>query len=309
MNGAAGERFDMQRQIGWIGLGAMGEPMARRLVDGEGLHGVFNRSPRRAAPFEALGVRVYDAPRRLATACDVVFVMVSDDAALGAVLFERDGVVAGLRPGATVVNMSTVSVAATLEAREAVELAGGRFIDAPVSGTVGPARQGTLVILAAGDDAALNDVADLLATFGSVVRLGEAGMGTRAKLFINQLLGAMMQAFAEVLVFGRGVGLPLDTMLEIVDGGALAAPLFRVKGEMIGRRDFDKHFPVDLLLKDLDLAQAEARGAGVYLPTLAAVREAFAGTHARGYGDQDMAAVVRLLEDVSGIEVRAPRQR
>ncbi len=294
----------MQRQIGWIGLGAMGAPMARRLADAEGLHGVFNRSPRRAEPFAELGARLYDAPRRLATACDVVFVMVSDDAALAAVLFERDGVVAGLRPGATVINMSTVSVAATLEAQEAVELAGGRFVDAPVSGTVGPARQGTLVVLAGGEDAVLEDVDALLATFGSVVRLGEAGMGTRAKLFVNQLLGAMMETFAEVLVFGRAVGLPLETMLDIVDGGALAAPMFRVKGEMIGRREFDKHFPVDLLLKDLDLAQAEARGAGVYLPALAAVREAVAGARARGYGDQDMAAVVRLLEEVSGVEVR-----
>jgi len=194
----------MQRQIGWIGLGAMGEPMARRLADGAGLHGVFNRNPRRSAPFEALEVRVYDAPRRLATACDVVFVMVSDDAALSAVLFERDGVVAGLRPGATVVNMSTVSVAGTLEAKEAIELAGGRFIDAPVSGTVGPARQGALLVLAGGDEAVLDDAAALLETFGSVVRLGEAGMGTRAKLFINQMLGAMMQTFAEALCSGAG---------------------------------------------------------------------------------------------------------
>jgi 3-hydroxyisobutyrate dehydrogenase-like beta-hydroxyacid dehydrogenase len=295
----------MQRQIGWIGLGAMGEPMARRLAERERLHAVFNRSSSRTAPFEASGVRVYDDPRRLAAACDVVFVMVSDDAALNAVLLERDGAVAGLRPGATVVNMSTVSVAATLEAQAAVERAGARFVDAPVSGTVGPARQGTLLVLAGGADPVVEDVAELLATFGAVMRLGEVGAGTRAKLFINQLLGAMMQSFAETLVFGRGVGLSLDAMLQIVDGGALASPLFRLKGEMIGRRDFAKQFPVDLLLKDLDLAQAEARVAGVYLPTLAAVREAVAGAHARGYGDQDMAALVRFVEDISGIEVDA----
>ncbi|MEJ2288152.1 MAG: NAD(P)-dependent oxidoreductase [Deinococcales bacterium] len=293
----------MHQRIGWIGLGAMGEPMARRLAERGRLDAVFNRTPERAAPFEAQGAAAYDAPRRLATASDVVFVMVSDDAALEAVLFERDGVVGGLRPGATVVNMSTVSVAATQEAGDAVGAAGGSFVDAPVSGTVGPARQGTLLVLASGEEQALDGVASLLEAFGTVLRLGLAGAGTRAKLFINQLLGAMMETFAEALVFGRSQGLSLDTMLEIVGGGALAAPLFRVKGEMIGRRDFTKQFPLDLLLKDLDLAQGEAHKAGVYLPALAAVREAVAGARGRGYGDQDMAAVVRLLEDVNGIRV------
>lgn len=297
----------MHQRIGWIGLGAMGEPMAQRLAERGHLDAVFNRTPGRAAAFEAQGATAYDAPRRLATASDVVFVMVSDDAALEAVLFERDGVVDGLRPGATVVNMSTVSVAATREAGELIGAAGGSFVDAPVSGTVGPARQGTLLVLASGEDEALDRVAPLLEAFGSVLRLGGAGAGTRAKLFINQLLGAMMETFAEALVFGRSQGLSLDTMLEIVGGGALAAPLFRVKGEMIGRRDFAKQFPVDLLLKDLDLAQAEAHKAGVYLPALAAVREAVAGARGRGYGDQDMAAVVRLLEDVNGIRVSDER--
>lgn len=293
----------MHQRIGWIGLGAMGEPMARRLADRDRLDAVFNRSPERAAPFGSAGATTYDAPRRLATASDVVFVMVSDDAALEAVLFERDGVIAGLRPGASVVNMSTVSVAATLEAGEAIKAAGGRFVDAPVSGTVGPARQGTLLVLASGEDRALDEMAPLLETFGSVLRLGEVGAGTRAKLFINQLLGAMMETFAESLVFGRSQGLALGTMLEIVGGGALAAPMFQVKGAMIGRREFAKQFPVDLLLKDLDLAQAEAHKAGVYLPALAAVREAVAGARGRGYGDQDMAAIVRLLEDINGIRI------
>ena len=295
----------MQQHIGWIGLGAMGEPMARRLADAGTLQTVYNRTPQRAAPFADLGVRVADTPRRLATASDVVFVMVSDDAALAEVLFESEGVVDGLRPEATVVNMSTVSVAATLQARTAVEAAGASFVDAPVSGTVGPARQGTLLVLAAGESATLDTVAPLLRTFGSVMRLGEAGGGTRAKLFINQLLGAMMQSFAEALVFGRAAGLSLDTMLAIVSGGALAAPLFRAKGEAIGRREFTKQFPIDLLLKDLELAQAEARKLGVYQPALASVREAVAGAQARGYGDEDMAALVRLLEDVSGVSVSA----
>ncbi len=300
---AAGKGITMHQRIGWIGLGAMGAPMAHRLAERDRLDAVFNRSPERTAPFKVLGAAAYDAPRRLATASDVVFVMVTDDAALEAVLFERDGVVGGLRPGATVVNMSTVSVAATLEAADAIGAAGGRFVDAPVSGTVGPAQQGTLLVLASGEDGALDDVASLLETFGPVLRLGEVGAGTRAKLFTNQLLGAMMESFAEALVFGRSQGLSLDTMLEIVGGGALATPMFQVKGAMIGRRDFAKQFPVDLLLKDLDLAQAEAHEAGVYLPALAAVREAVAGARGRGYGDQDMAAVVRLLEDINGIRV------
>lgn len=292
-----------QQRVGWLGLGAMGAPMARRLLDRGALDAVFNRTRERAAAFEELGADVADSPGRLATEVDTAFVMVSDDAALEIVLFEGDGLLSGLRPGSTVVNMSTVSIAATLAAGAAIEAAGGRFVDAPVSGTVGPARQGSLLVLASAADAALDDVEPLLETFGKVMRLGEAGNGTRAKLFINLLLGSMMQAFAEATVFGRALGLPLDTMLQIVGSGAMAAPLFQAKGEMIGRRDFGKQFPVDLLFKDLDLAQAEASAAGVYLPALAAVREATSAARVRGYGDQDMAALVRFLEDVSGVTV------
>lgn len=292
-----------KRRVGWLGLGAMGDPMARRLAANHALHAVYNRTAARATPFAELGADVSDSPRRLATEVDTLFLMVSDDAALEAVLFEAEGVLSGLRPGATVVNMSTVSVSATRAAAGAVEAAGARYVDAPVSGTVGPARQGTLLVLASGEEAVLDDVEGILGTFGKVMRLGASGAGTRAKLFINLLLGTMMQSFAEAVVFGRALDLPLDTMLEIVGGGAMAAPLFQVKGEMIGRRSFDKQFPVELLFKDLDLAQAEAAREGVYLPALAAVREAANGARARGYGDQDMAALVRFLEDVSGVSV------
>lgn len=291
--------------IGWIGLGAMGEPMARRLLQGGRLHGVYNRSDAPTRPFREEGVHVYPAPRPLATACDVVVVMVRDDAALEAVLFEDEGVVSGLRPGDIVVNMSTVSAAATAEAAVGVAAAGGHFVDAPVSGTVGPARQGTLVVLASGEDEVLEAIAPVLETFGSVRRLGPAGQGTRAKLFINLLLGASMQALAEALVFGTRQGLDLATMLDIIDGGALAAPMFRLKGESIGARAFEKQFSVDLLLKDLDLALDEAREGGVYLPQAAATREAVSGVRALGHGEQDIAALVRLLESVSGITVRS----
>lgn len=299
------EGTSMQRRIGWIGLGAMGGAMARRLAERQRLDAVFNRTADRTRPFVEAGASGYESPRRLATASDVVFAMVSDDAALEAVLFERDGVVGGLRPGATVVNMGTVSPAATGEARLAVEGAGGRFVDAPVSGTVGPAREGKLLVLASGPEQALEELMPLLDAFGTVLTLGAAGAGTRTKLFINLLLGSMMQSFAEALVFGRAAGLSLDTMLQVVGGGAMAAPLFQAKGAMIARRDFARQFSVDLLLKDLDLALREARNQRVYLPVAAAVREAVSGSHARGYGGEDMAALVRFLEDVSGVVVRS----
>lgn len=293
----------MTKTIGWIGLGAMGDAMARRLLAEDRLQGVYNRTQARSEPFGDVGVRVYPRPQPLATACDVCVLMVRDDAALEAVMFDPSGVLSGLRPGDTVINMSTVSVAATAATRLAVEGTGGHFVDAPVSGTLGPARDGTLLVLASGAPAVLDEVEPILRLLGTVHRMGEAGMGTRAKLFTNLLLGAMTQALAEALVFGTRQGLELASLLDIIDGGALAAPMFRVKGKMIGRRAFDKQFSVDLLLKDLDLVLAEARDAGVYLPQAAATREAVSGARARGYGDQDIAAVVRLLEDISGVTV------
>lgn len=291
------------QNTGFIGLGAMGTPMAHNLREAGYLRGVYNRTKAKTEPFAERAVSVYDSPKDLAAAADVVAIIVTDDAALSDVLQGDEGVLAGLQGGSVVINMSTVSHGATMRAARAVGERGGRFLDVPVSGTVGPAEQGTLTILAAGDKDLVDEATPVLKAMGEpIVYCGEVGQGTRTKLFINLMLGGLMQTFAEALAFGKKQGLGLEPMLDVVTSGPLAAPLFKLKGEMLKSRDFTKQFPVALLLKDMDLVLQEGREQGVYLPVSAAAREAVSGTQALGYGDEDMMALVKFTEKIAGLE-------
>ncbi len=289
---------------GFIGLGAMGTPMAWNLHEADLLSAVYNRTEAKATPFAEAGCSVAASPAALARQVDALFIIVTADDALSDVLTGPNGVLEGLSPDDLVVNMSTVSVAATTDAAEAVHEAGGHFVDAPVSGTVGPAEAGTLTVLAGGPDEAVEAVRPALAVMGDpVVDCGDVGDGTRAKLFVNLLLGNLLQGYAEALVFGKSQGLSLEFMQDLLEESPMQAPLLEYKGSVLEERDFTKQFPVDLLLKDLNLITEAAEEEGTYLPQTAATREAVNGAKALGHGDDDMMAVIKLLEQVAGLQI------
>jgi 3-hydroxyisobutyrate dehydrogenase/2-hydroxy-3-oxopropionate reductase len=290
--------------VGVLGLGAMGTPMAWNLHDAGLLGAVHNRTRSKTDLFVEAGVPASETSAGLARRVDVSLLMVTDDEALTDVLDGPDGVLHGMDDGHIVVNASTVSIEATKRAASAVDAAGGRFVDAPVSGTVGPAEDGTLTVLAAGADDDLNAVAPVLNAVGDpVVRCGAVGDGTRTKLFVNLLLGNLLQGYAEALVFGRKQGLSFEFMQDVLERSPMHADLLDYKGSALEDRDFTKQFPVDLLLKDLNLITEAAQEAGVYLPQTAATREAVGGASAQGHGDEDMIAVIKLLEAVADVTV------
>jgi 3-hydroxyisobutyrate dehydrogenase/2-hydroxy-3-oxopropionate reductase len=296
--------------IGFVGLGAMGDPMARNVAAAGFELVVYNRTRERAETFAAAtDAAVAESPRAVAERSDAVVTIVPDDEAVRDVLAGDEGLVGGLTDGTVLVEMSTITPAATLAAAEEVAAAGGLFVDAPVSGTVGPAEEGTLTVLAGGDTALLDEVDPLLAAMGDpIVRCGDVGAGTRAKLFVNLLLGDMMGAFAEALVFGARQGLDLGTMRRIVEAGAVDSPLFRAKGAAIAERDFEPRFRADYQLKDLSYALEAAGEAGrrVSLPQTAATRESFRAASAMGHGDEDMTVVLKYLEAIAGVTVGDP---
>ncbi|MDZ7811449.1 MAG: NAD(P)-dependent oxidoreductase [Arhodomonas sp.] len=276
-------------QTGFVGLGTMGAPMAWRLHDGDLLAAVYNRSPHAAAAFGEAGVTVAESPAQLASMVEVVVIMVTDDEALEAVLESDNGVMRKLRGGSLVVNMSTVSREANLRAREMVQGAGGRFLEAPVSGTRKPAEAGALTVLAGGEAADLEHARPLFERIGkATVHCGEVGQATDTKHAVNLLLAGMMQSFSEALVFGSKRGVPAETILEAITTGATNSPLYEAKGKAITARNFEKQFPVRLL-KDLDLAMQAGRESGTYLPLTATVRECVNAANAGGHGDEDMA--------------------
>lgn len=296
--------------VGFVGLGAMGAPMAWNLEDAGFDLTVYNRTTERERPFAEAGVSVADSPKHLTERVDVVCLIVSDGEAVLDVL-ERDlGILAGVDEETTVVQMSTIGHDDTTAAAEAVASHGGRFVDCPVSGTVGPAEEGTLVGLASGEEEDVEAVRPILeATCDPVVYCGDTGQGTMMKLFINLLLGDAMSAFAEALTFGANHDLAVEDMLTVVENGALDSPLFSAKGEAIAEGDFESRFPVDYQFKDLNLALQESGDAGVPMGVTAAARELFSAAGGRGYGDEDMAAVVKHLEETTGVEARADESR
>ncbi|MEJ2360439.1 MAG: NAD(P)-dependent oxidoreductase [Gammaproteobacteria bacterium] len=303
MSNEPGEQNKM-KNVGFIGLGAMGAGMARNVSKGGFTLSVFNRTQSRSKAFAEQGVRVYDSPANLVNDNDAVIIMVTDPDALDAVLAGEHGVLAGLQnkqAGTTlVINMSTVSPAATLRAAEQVTAAGGRFVDAPVSGTVKPAEDGTLIILAAGEDGDLDQATPLLNTMGkAVVRCGACGQATRMKLVLNLILAGMMQSLAEGLSLAASQNIDGDAVLAALSGGPLGAGLYQMKGGMMLSDNFTKQFPVDLMFKDLNLVLNAAGQANLPLPMTAAIRETFSAARGLGYGDEDMAAVIKVIRHLS----------
>lgn len=283
-------------RIGFIGLGAMGTPMAWNIHRGGYELAVWNRTASRASPFRDRGVEVADSPEALARHSDVVVVMVTGPRELLAVLEGESGALEGLGEGMTLINMSTVSREATERAAELVRATGARFVDAPVSGTVKPAENAQLVILAGGKDEDIDAVEPLLLTMGrQVVRCGRIGQGTHMKLVINLMLGGMMSLLAEGMAMGEAFGLNAERILEALDNGALAAPMFQAKGAAIRQGHYDKQFPVDLVFKDLNLVLEAAGRAEQPLHATAAVRELFSAAKAAGLGDEDLAAVYKVV--------------
>lgn len=292
-------------KVGFIGLGAMGSAMARNVRSGGYPLQVYNRSPERCEPFRADAVPVCDSPREVAGRSEVTILMVTNSAALDALINGPEGVAEGLTAGKVVINMSTVSPEATEAAAAAVEAKGAAFVDAPVSGTVKPAEEGTLVILAGADAGTLQKVTPLLKTMGrQVLHCGGVGQGTRMKLVLNLMLGNMMETLAEGMMLGRQFGLEPVQVLDALSGGAMNAPMFQVKGKAMLEGHYAGQFPVHLMFKDLNLVLEAAGQARMPLPQTAATRECFSAAMSRGLGNEDMAAVVKCLEILSGRHLR-----
>lgn len=290
--------------VGFIGLGTMGAPMAWRVHGGGHLRAVYNRSPEPTTPFAKANIEVASTPAELMAQVGTVIVMVADDTALEAVFYGEDGVLAALAMDNLVINMSTVSRTANETLAAEVRDIGAGFVEAPVSGTRKPAEDGALTILAGGSAKDVEAARPLFELMGkATVDCGEVGHATDAKHAVNLLLGSMMQGFSEALIFGAKRGVSTDTVIEAITTGATDSPLYNLKGKAIRDGDFEKQFPIKLLLKDLDLVLQAGRDSGVYLPLTAATRECVNAANAKGHGEEDMAALIKLLEYVASTQV------
>jgi len=278
--------------IGYLGMGIMGSAMAGRLVDAGYTVTVWNRSSDKCEPLSAKGAKVGDSPKAVVEACDIVFACTSDPASARAVVFGENGVLAGITAGKKFIDMSTVDEETSKEISTAVLAKGGRFLEAPVSGSKGPALQGQLVILAGGDKALQEEAQPCFDIMGKkTFFLGDVGAGARMKLVINMVMGINMVALSEGLAMGTKAGLSGTDIMDVVKEAAIASPMYGLKGPKMLAGDFAPNFPLKHQQKDVRLAIALGEQVGQSLPVAAAVNEVFKAASSSGKGDDDFSAV------------------
>lgn len=284
------------QNIGFIGLGIMGTPMAKNLIRAGFRLTVWNRTAEKCAPLMELGATQAASPRQVVESSDITIAMLADPAAAEAVCRGGEGVVAGIRPGKGYVDMSTVAPETSQAVAAAVRGAGGLFLEAPVSGSKKPAEDGTLVILAAGDRPLFDQAQPALAAMGKkILFLGDVGQGARMKLVANMVMGGMMTMLCEGLTLGDRAGLNPEDILEVLDAGAMSNPMFRLKGPQIIQGSFPPAFPLKHMQKDLRLALNLGNQLGQALHTTAAANELFKTALGMGLGENDFAAVSRAI--------------
>lgn len=288
--------------LGFVGLGAMGSRLARRLL-AAGYHVLgYNRTPEKARDLEAAGLRLEKSPRAVSEASEVVFSMVTDNAALRAVALGPNGIVAGLRPGAIYVEMSTVSPAVVREIGEAVAARGAAMLDAPVSGSTITVEQGQASIQVGGDARALERVRPYLAALGpgGITLVGPLGLAKTMKIATNLGLAVQMLAFSEAVLLAEKSGIARETAVEALLKSVIASPMVKYRGPFVlGRMPTDAWFKVPMIQKDLQLALDQGRAVGVPLPTTALTQEWLTMARGLGLGDFDFAIVFDVLAGLS----------
>jgi 3-hydroxyisobutyrate dehydrogenase len=275
--------------VALLGTGTMGLPMARNLLRAGLSLRVWNRTLDKARPLAEDGATVAETPAAAVDGADVVVTMLD---AIDAVRETIAAAAPGLDRGQAWVQASTVGVEGTHGLAELAEEFGLRFVDAPVLGTLKPAQDGTLVVLASGTDDALDVATPVFDAIGSrTMRVGRAGAGTRVKLVANSWVLAVTAATAEAFALAEGLDVDPRTFLEAVSGGPLDLPYLQVKGQAMLDGAYDPSFSVRNALKDARLVGAAADGAGVRNGIAAVAAEHLDRAEQAGHGDDDMAAL------------------
>jgi 3-hydroxyisobutyrate dehydrogenase len=269
---------------------------------------------RTRAHAEALAgqAEVADSPAEAGTKADVAITMLTDGGALEEVVLGRDGLAEGLGSGTLLIDMSTTGPGPARKVAKALEGKGIGFVDAPVAGSVGPATEGTLAIMAGGSDEDIERARPLLGILGDPERswhLGPVGAGQAAKLMVNLVLGGVTAAVAEGFTLGRLLGLSPEDALDVLEGASVAAQTVRAKRDKLRSGDYgEAGFRLALMHKDLRLALDAARAARASLPATERVAELYAGAKGGGLADQDYAAVAAYLASMAPLMDRPPQE-
>ena len=292
-------------RIGFIGLGIMGKPMARNLLKAGYPLTIYNRSDSPVEELVAAGAAAAASPQAVAANADIIVTIVTDTPDVQQVLLGENGVVHTITQDNVVIDMSTISPTATREIASMIQEKGASMLDAPVSGGEGGAIAGTLSIMVGGEEAVFNQCLPIFETLGkNIVHVGQSGAGQLTKL-CNQIAVAVTNlAMSEALIFGAKAGLDLKKMQHAIQGGAAGSWQLSNLAPRVLERDFAPGFMIKLQQKDLRLVLQEADRLKLSLPATSLVHQLFHALESQGAGDEGTQALVRVLEQLAGVEVK-----
>ncbi|MCI4442052.1 MAG: NAD(P)-dependent oxidoreductase [Lentimicrobium sp.] len=279
------------KQIGWIGLGNMGTPMASNLSKAGFPLTVFNRSIEKTKPFENTNVTIAQNVSELVTQSDIIFTMLSNDEAVAAVYDEIFGMEA--IEGKIFIDMSTISEQLSESIAQRLKQKKASFLDAPVAGSTQPAANGTLIIMVGGDAADLNLALPYFEKLGKFIKhVGVNGKGIATKLSVNYYLSILYLGLAETVLFAENSGIHRSDLLEIINESACGSGASKVKTPLLLNEDYQPAFALNLMQKDIMLAQKN----GVNFPLTNAIIETYTKALQSGMGNQDVISVINYLQ-------------
>jgi 3-hydroxyisobutyrate dehydrogenase len=284
-------------KLGYLGIGLMGRPMTLRLLAAGHEVCVWNRSREKLAPVVEKGARVAASPAEVARAADIVMMCVTDQKAAAEVLFGPEGVMEGAAPGTLVIDFSSIAPASAREFAARLEAKGMGLIDAPVSGGVAGAEQGTLVVMAGGKEAHIERVRPVVMQLAQrFTRMGESGAGQATKLCNQVIVGSLMVVIAEAVRLAEAAGVDARRLPEALKGGFADSLPLQIFGARMAARAFEPSLgAASIMLKDLENAAAVAREHRVPLPMAATAAELYRLLAAQGKGEKEISTLIELL--------------
>ena len=290
--------------IGWIGAGRMGVAMAGFILKAGYPLLVYSPTAASRQKLVALGAREALSVAQCATAADIIFSCITNDAALREVALGPQGVLDNAKPGVIFIDTSTVSAQISAQVAEQAQTCGIAYLRIPISGNAASARTGNVTALVSGSQTAWNTVKPIVQTFSvAQVYLGRGDEARIMKLVVNLLVYAQAQAMAEALTLGRKAGLDWNLMLDTLGQSTLASPWLKAKVALMKPRDFTPTMTGRMILKDLDLMLDAARSNDVPLPITALTRQLTQALVGEGYGDEDYMAAIKLAEKQAGLRL------
>lgn len=296
-------------QLGFIGLGIMGMPMARHLLKAGHPLTVYSHTRAKAERLGTEGAQVAASPAELASRCDLIFLMVGNTEHMQEMTVGPKGLIQGIRKGTVVVDCSTVLPSASRRVAAEFAARGAEFLDAPCTGSKAGAEGGNLTFMVGGKRDVFERIREYLLPMGKkLYYVGDNGMGLHAKLSQNLLLALTYQGVCEAFVLAAKAGVPPELMCDIIQNSAARAGIIDYKKAAIFEGNWATNFSLKWMHKDISLMLESGRELNVPLPGLAVVHELFGASIARGHADEDYASVITLLEDWAGVQVRVKGQ-